>query len=134
VVEDIYPAPAQCRVELAEDEVFIRVVLEDGVGIPARISPNTQLPTGRRARRTDNSVCHRAWVCGVQAVPVAGRERDVMLAESKARENRARRALMLCLARMAHAHAEAVRCVEEFNAYMSAVEGRLRHDGYLAGV
>lgn len=86
-----------------------------------------------RARRTEKPEYRRAWVCRVQAVAVAGARRELILAESKAREDRARRALVLCLARMEHAHAEAVRRLEEFDEYLSAVRGRLRHAGYLVG-
>lgn len=85
------------------------------------------------ARRTEKPVYRRAWVRRVQAVAVAGAERELIPAESKAREDRARRALVLCLARMEHAHTEAVRRLEEFDEYLNAVRGRLRHAGYLVG-
>jgi hypothetical protein len=86
-----------------------------------------------RARRTGKPVYRRAWVCSAQAVPVAGAGRELILAESKAREDRARRALVLSLARMKHAHAEAVHRFEEFDEYLNAVRGRLRRAGYLVG-
>jgi hypothetical protein len=54
-----------------------------------------------------------------------------MLAESERREHRARRALVLSLARMARAQAQALRRLEEFDEYLSDVRGRLRQAGYL---
>lgn len=44
-----------------------------------------------------------------------------MLAESKAREVRAGRRLVLSLARLEHAHAQAVRRLEEFDEYLRDV-------------
>lgn len=67
----------------------------------------------------------------MQAVTVTGPARDVMLAEARAREDRARRALVLSLAGMEHAHAQAVRRLEQLDQYLSAVKGQLRHAGYL---
>jgi hypothetical protein len=54
-----------------------------------------------------------------------------VLAESKQREYRARRALVLSLARMARAQAQASSRLEEFDEYLSDLRGRLRHAGYL---
>jgi hypothetical protein len=82
------------------------------------------------ARRTANQVRLGARVRRVQAATVTRPGRDVMLAESKAREVRARRRLVISLARLEHAHAQAVRRLEEFDEYLRDVRGRLRHAGY----
>jgi hypothetical protein len=84
-----------------------------------------------RARGTANDVRSRARVRRAQAVMVTYAGREGMLAESKRREYRARRALVLSLARMARAQAQAVRRLEEFDEYLSDLRGRLRHAGYL---
>ncbi|HEX2433457.1 MAG TPA: hypothetical protein VHI55_05840 [Gaiellaceae bacterium] len=84
-----------------------------------------------RARGTANNVRLHARVSRAQAVMVTYAGREGMLAESKRREYRARRALVLSLERMARAQAQAGRRLEEFDEYLSDVRGRLRHAGYL---
>lgn len=85
-----------------------------------------------RARRTANDVRLRARVRRARAVTVVTRAGpDEMLAAWKGREDRARRALVLSVARMARAHAQAARRLDEFDEYLSDVKARLRHAGYL---
>jgi hypothetical protein len=84
-----------------------------------------------RARGTANDVRLRARIRPAQAVIVTYAGREGMLAESERREYRARRALVLSLARMARAQAQALRRLEEFDEYLSDVRGRLRQAGYL---
>jgi hypothetical protein len=83
-------------------------------------------------RRTASELGRRGWACRLEAVTVTHPARELMLADWKAREGRARQALILGLAHMEHEHAEAVRRYQEFEEYLSAVQGRLRRAGYLA--
>jgi antitoxin (DNA-binding transcriptional repressor) of toxin-antitoxin stability system len=85
-----------------------------------------------RAPRTANDGRLVAAVRRGQAVTVTRRGRDVMVAEAKEREDCARRALALSLARMEHDHVQAMRRLAELDEFLSGVRGRLRHAGYVA--
>lgn len=56
--------------------------------------------------------------------------REQRLADSRAREAQARRALAQALVRMERTYALAVRNLEEFDAYLNGVRDRLQKAGY----
>ena len=57
--------------------------------------------------------------------------REQRLAEARAAEVRARRALAQAFARMERRYALAAHSVEEFDVYLSGVRRRLQHAGYV---